>query len=83
MARGYGFEPGERYMLDGVGYEIVSELSGEEVVVRNLFTRWSAKRGSSAIEGLLGTRGVCGLGSGQEAKEKGRWRCQRIGKWWT
>jgi hypothetical protein len=53
MARGYGFEPGERYILDGVGYEIVSELSGEEVVVRNLFTRWSTKRGASAIERLL------------------------------
>lgn len=53
MARGYGFELGERYMLDGVGYEIVSELSGEEEVVRNLFTRWSAKRGASAIEGIL------------------------------
>jgi hypothetical protein len=35
------------------GMRIVSELSGEEVVVRNLFTRWSAKCGASAIEGLL------------------------------
>lgn len=39
MTRAYGFEPGERYVLDGVGYEIVHELNGEEVVVRNLFSQ--------------------------------------------
>ena len=35
------------------GMRIVSELSGEEEEVRNLFTRWSAKCGVEAFEGLL------------------------------
>jgi hypothetical protein len=57
-------ESGICWMEWGMG--IVSELSGEEEVVRNLFTRWSAKRGAEAFEGLVGTRGVCGLGSGRD-----------------